>query len=671
LARKYITERFAACGLKPWGDSKSYAQPFGIGTNMIGILPGSDPELAEEIIIVSAHYDHLGKTKKGTCLGAADNATGMAAMLEIAEFLSLSEKRPRRTICFAAFDCEEMAMMGAFTFTCRDDFDSSKLAGVVNIDLLGRRGFDVLDNHLFVSGTTEYPALRDRLKQSEADANIEVLPISMDLAAARGDHFAFEGMDACTLFFSCGLYADYHKPGDTPEKIDYEQIRRSTRVILDAVQYLADSPAAPLKESGQPGLQEELHTSRKLMALLQQESGPIGWTPEEAASLTELISQLDGLIEEKECDMADWHRLMYEHPDVMIRLMLWPQEEGDHAKDPLKLISDNLGQRMIGMLVLEIRPEFNALLRAIAAHLDRSRLQLILGAPDFNYKREILCDEHLYLHPIGDDEYVFLMIYFNGSVNVNMPGIFKWPPRMKPSGKATFSHKMTGSRGSREALLESSLIEWGKDSSVSTWDKAISLITGLPGDRTYEEWLSWHLETKGYEDKNEWMRACIVSPDYLVACTAIRSLTSPPDPSLESILSRIIGNSAAHPFIRQDAIAKVHEKSSQQAFDVLVSVVDDQAEGEDINFRELLDDYPKVHIYDFTMSNGRKSRELKTPSTAEEKQVPKTVGDYALHQLKKVTGEDFGVDKEAWRLWFKQSNQSDEKASCKMMAFKH
>jgi hypothetical protein len=156
-----------------------------------------------------------------------------------------------------------------------------------------------------------------------------------------------------------------------------------------------------------------------------------------------------------------------------------------------------------------------------------------------------------------------------------------------------------------------------------------------------------------------------------VACTAIRSLTSPPDPSLESILSRIIGNSAAHPFIRQDAIAKVHEKSSQQAFDVLVSVVDDQAEGEDINFRELLDDYPKVHIYDFTMSNGRKSRELKTPSTAEEKQVPKTVGDYALHQLKKVTGEDFGVDKEAWRLWFKQSNQSDEKASCKMMAFKH
>ncbi len=72
-ARRYIESRFQALGLKPWGSTKTYAQPFGFGTNVIGVLPGSDKQLADRMVVVSAHYDHLGVGKNGkACLGATD-----------------------------------------------------------------------------------------------------------------------------------------------------------------------------------------------------------------------------------------------------------------------------------------------------------------------------------------------------------------------------------------------------------------------------------------------------------------------------------------------------------------------------------------------------------------------------------------------------------------------
>ena len=74
----------------PWGNSKSYEQPFGFGTNVIGVLPRADPNLVSEIVILAAHYDHFGKGKSGIYNGACDNASGVAVLLETAEQLRLS-----------------------------------------------------------------------------------------------------------------------------------------------------------------------------------------------------------------------------------------------------------------------------------------------------------------------------------------------------------------------------------------------------------------------------------------------------------------------------------------------------------------------------------------------------------------------------------------------------
>lgn len=240
LARDYLNKRFKAFNLVPLGQAKSFNQSFFLGTNIIGVLPGSDPNLADEYIILTAYYDHLGKTRQGLCLGACDNACGLAALLEIAEWLSLSETQPRRSICFAIFDCEEMGSLGAFAFTCRDDFVSSKIAGIVNVDMLGRSGFGVLDEYLFLIGSGPYRSLRKQIQQSVSNS-LRILPIGTDMVGPRGDHVAFEAMGIPALFFTCGLYKDYHLPTDTIDKLDFDKILESTRFIRNAVKILANA----------------------------------------------------------------------------------------------------------------------------------------------------------------------------------------------------------------------------------------------------------------------------------------------------------------------------------------------------------------------------------------------------------------------------------------------
>jgi len=239
--RRYLKDRFEAYGLVPWGDSKSYEQPFGFGTNVIGVLPGSDPNLADEFVILAAHYDHVGKTKEGVLLGACDNASGVAALLEIAEQLSFAKEKPKRSICFASFDAEERMCLGAFAFTCREDYNDLKVSAVVNIDLLGRNFLDVITNSMCVVGTDGYPNLQRQIVKTGEKEGIKVLPFHSELIGPVGDHIAFISRTRPVLFFSSGLYRDYHKPTDTADKLNYSQMNATVLIISNTLWELANA----------------------------------------------------------------------------------------------------------------------------------------------------------------------------------------------------------------------------------------------------------------------------------------------------------------------------------------------------------------------------------------------------------------------------------------------
>ncbi|MDB6059508.1 MAG: Aminopeptidase, partial [Verrucomicrobiales bacterium] len=224
IARNYIVDRFKSYGLVPWGREKDYVQSFGYGNNIIGVLQGSDTNLSSEFVLVSAHYDHLGKDHGKLCLGAADNASGVAGLLEMAKQMSLYEQRPKRSVVFAAFDSEEMMLLGSFVFSCRPDVEKARIVAVLNMDILGRDFMDVVQNTLFVTGTEQYPALREQIFRSGTNAGVDVRPVGTDLIGPRGDHVAFEQRPIPCMFFSSGMYGDYHKPTDTPEKLNYTAI---------------------------------------------------------------------------------------------------------------------------------------------------------------------------------------------------------------------------------------------------------------------------------------------------------------------------------------------------------------------------------------------------------------------------------------------------------------
>ena len=139
-----------------WGRTNEYDQPFVIGTNIVGVLPGADPGVADEYVLLCARHDHLGVDDGQVHPGAADNASGLSLLLEAAEHLALGEHRPRQIICFAAFDAEERGLFGACAFTSRPDFRPEQLAGVVNVDLVGRKIFDVVDNVVLAFGTETF-----------------------------------------------------------------------------------------------------------------------------------------------------------------------------------------------------------------------------------------------------------------------------------------------------------------------------------------------------------------------------------------------------------------------------------------------------------------------------------------------------------------------------------
>lgn len=249
--REYLSQRLAQYGYVPWAANPSYELDFKLGKNIVAVLPGSDPELSKEFVLVSAHYDHIPPKWFSYYPGACDNASSVAALLEIAEKISLQPTRPKRSICFAFFDAEEKGCLGSFAFTCRDDYDDSKVSAVVNMDLLGRDLLDVVDNCLIVTGTEHYPRLQKHIIDSCGDNNLKGIPLRADLIDPVGDHVAFASSERPVLFFTCGINKDYHQTTDTVDKIDFDKLSREAAAIEKTILALADGRADLLAQSDQ------------------------------------------------------------------------------------------------------------------------------------------------------------------------------------------------------------------------------------------------------------------------------------------------------------------------------------------------------------------------------------------------------------------------------------
>jgi len=250
LAQQFITERFRELKLQPPAGWTDFAQKFSFvlsgrggsvaypdATNLVGMVAGTSSP--EQFLIVSAHYDHLGQRNGQTYRGADDNASGVAALLQVAAYVAAHP--PRHSVLFAAFDAEEEGLQGAKYFVKHPPVDLKRIALVVNLDMVSRNDKGVI----FASGTAFDPSLKDLVGKAAAGRQLTV-KLGHDRRGVAGeddwtqqsDQGAFHDAGVKTLYFGVEDHADYHKPGDTADKIPRpfygEVVELVLQTVLDA-----------------------------------------------------------------------------------------------------------------------------------------------------------------------------------------------------------------------------------------------------------------------------------------------------------------------------------------------------------------------------------------------------------------------------------------------------
>jgi len=206
--------------------------------NVVGILPGK----TDTCIIISAHYDHLGRKGDVYYPGADDNASGISSLLELAETFSKVQNR-KYTMVFLATTGEEEGLFGSYIHANNESFEPQKVLVNINMDMIGRKDEHntnpefTSENYVYAIGTGIYPNLKPILEK----ADIEYPNCIFDYSQNNGDkcpwlyrasdQYSFYKKNIPAIFFFTGLHSDYHQSTDTPEKINYDVLTNRVRLI--------------------------------------------------------------------------------------------------------------------------------------------------------------------------------------------------------------------------------------------------------------------------------------------------------------------------------------------------------------------------------------------------------------------------------------------------------
>ncbi len=220
--------------------------------NVIGMVLGTD--LADEAVVVVAHYDHLGTNDGKIYFGADDNASGTAAVMEIAEaFVKAAQEgyQPRRTMIFLAVTAEEIGLFGSRYYSENPLVALDKTYACINIDMIGRAGTKMKETPDYIGGWAYLsPALFEITRENNA-AWAPGLADRMEYREnARGgsDHYHFARNGIPSLFYFTGIHKDYHQPTDTPDKILYDRMEQIVRAIFGTAWELANTDRKLLGE---------------------------------------------------------------------------------------------------------------------------------------------------------------------------------------------------------------------------------------------------------------------------------------------------------------------------------------------------------------------------------------------------------------------------------------
>jgi len=217
-----------------------------LSNNVVGIVPGTDPEMSKEYIVIGAHLDHVKPVQGEVCNGADDNASGSSGVIEIAEAIAMNPFK--RTVVFITYTAEEMGLIGSRFFLNSEVFPKEQIKFNINMDMIGRsdpkneesRAHYVVTNKKYLNqleafinqindGVTDFPLIFDNDQESPGGS----------------DHQSFIGEGIPAFFFFSGLHRDLHRPGDDPDKIDYAKAESISKLAFLITRKLANMGTVP------------------------------------------------------------------------------------------------------------------------------------------------------------------------------------------------------------------------------------------------------------------------------------------------------------------------------------------------------------------------------------------------------------------------------------------
>jgi len=216
--------------------------------NTIGLLEGTDPKLKHEYLVFSAHMDHIGISRgqpDSINNGADDDGSGTAGVIELAEAFTRRGARPKRSMIFLTVSGEEKGLYGSSFFTANPTVPIADIVADLNMDMIGRNWKDTI-----VAIGKEQSDLGVTLNRiAAAHPELHMTPIDDrwpdENFYFRSDHYNFARRGVPILFFFNGVHADYHRPSDSPDKIDSEKESRILQLLFYLGQEVADAPARP------------------------------------------------------------------------------------------------------------------------------------------------------------------------------------------------------------------------------------------------------------------------------------------------------------------------------------------------------------------------------------------------------------------------------------------
>ena len=238
-ARQLVRDRFACLGLVPGGDGGSYEQAFvdseqRATANVIGYIAGRDAEVGGEVIVIGAHHDHVG----GALLGANDNASGVVALLAIAQAVKQRDGAPRRTIAFVTFGAEEQGMVGSQHFVAHPPaaLPIGKVVQFINFDMVGSHR-----SKGYVAAMGTFAKQPSRALLAKLVDGFPKLRVGMGGRAARSDHTPFCARGIPYVFFWTPYARCYHRACDTSDKIDIARMADIAQLAGELAWQLADT----------------------------------------------------------------------------------------------------------------------------------------------------------------------------------------------------------------------------------------------------------------------------------------------------------------------------------------------------------------------------------------------------------------------------------------------